>query len=118
MTTMVEVMNKELKAVYNHLKEVGKQPTGVPYATYINYNEDFSEFDLEMGFSGAEDVPVKDSLYMSKTNEGKVVVATQKGSYKTLETAYATMKYVEDNALELVCIFYYYYLRSIAYAGR
>ena len=113
MANMVEVMERGLNAVYDHLKEIGKHPTGAPYAAYISCNEDFSEFDLELGFPVAEDVSVKDSLYMSKTYKGRVVATTHKGSYKTLETAYhAAMKYVEDNKLELVGIFYDYYLND------
>ena len=96
-----------------YLAELSKQPSCAPYICYFNCTEDFSEFDLEMGFPVAEELPVKGELYMSKTYEGKVVAGTYKGPYSGLEQAYGElMKYTEENKLELLGIYYDYYLND------
>lgn len=115
MDNMITVMDKGFNAIYNHLKELGQQPTGAPYAAYLNVNEseDFAGFDLELGFPVADEVPVIDGLFMSKTHQGKVVTATHKGSYKTLEETYAAvMNYIREHSLEPTGTYYDYYLND------
>lgn len=115
MDNMVTVMHKGLNAVYDHLKEIGTQPAGAPYAAYINVNEseDFADFDLEVGFPVADEVSVKDGLFMSTTHQGKAVTAMHKGSYTTLEETYmAVMNYIGENSLEPTGTYYDYYLND------
>lgn len=115
MENLVASMDKGLNAVDHYLKELAEKPTGAPYAAYLNVNEDedFAEFDLEMGFPIAREVPVKDELFISRTYEGRVVTTTHKGSYQTLEEAYcAVMEYIAQNSLEPVGIYYDYYLND------
>jgi effector-binding domain-containing protein len=115
MENLMAVVDKGYTAVLNHLAKIGKQPVGAPYLAYFNCAEDFSEFDLEMGYPVAEDVPVENELYMSKTYEGKGVTATHKGSYSTLDDTYtAMMKFIEENSLELTGFYYDYYLNDPA----
>lgn len=103
MENMSEVMGRGLNAIYSRLKELGKQAIGAPYAAYLNANEteDFAEFDLELGFPVAEEIPATENLYMSKTYGGKAVTATHKGPYSTLETTYcAVMDFIKENGSE------------------
>ncbi len=117
MDSLGSVMDKGLSSVYGHLKELGKHPIGAPYAAYRNANEseNFAEFDLEVGFPVAEEIPLKDGLFMSKTYEGKVVSAMHKGPYQTLEQTYAAvMNYIAENGFVPVGVYYDYYLNDPA----
>jgi effector-binding domain-containing protein len=96
-----------------HLGELGKQMSGVPYIAYMNGNEDFSQFDLEMGVPVDAAVPVKDELYLSNTFAGKAIAVTYQGPYKEIESAYVTlMEYATKNKLELAGIYYDFYLND------
>lgn len=115
MDNLVEVMDRGLNAVHSHLNALGIQPAGPPYAAYLNTVEDetFAEFDLELGFPVAQDIPLKEGLFMSETYGGKAVTATHKGPYNTLETAYvAVMDYIGQNGLEPTGVYYDYYLNN------
>ncbi len=84
-----------------------------PFCHYTNCNKDFTEFDLELGFPAAGDVPEKDGMYITKTYEGRAVEATHKGSYHTMETTYAAiMRYIQENALEMTGEYYEWYLND------
>ncbi len=113
MDNLTAVMDKGLNMAYDLLKELGKQPAGAPFCCYTNMSEDFSAFDLELGFPVTEEIPVKGELQMSKTLAGKALTATHKGSYASLETTYtAMMQYVADNSLEMKGIYYDWYLND------
>ncbi len=113
MDNLNAVMDKGLNMAYNLLIELGKQPAGAPFCCYTNMSEDFSAFDLELGFPVTEEIPVKGELQMSKTLAGKALAATHKGSYAILETAYAAMmQYASENSLEMTGVYYDWYLND------
>ena len=95
------------------LAEQGKSMAGAPYLAYINSNDDFSKFDIEWGFPVAEPIPVSGEIYMSKTCEGKAIIATHKGSYSGLNMTYsAIIDYAKENSLECTGVAYDYYLNN------
>ena len=97
------------------IEEQAIQIAGPPYCCYMNGNEDFSQFDIELGIPVNGAVSAKDALYMSQSCEGKAITATHKGPYQTLETAYmALMDYARENELELTGVYYDYYLSDPA----
>ena len=113
METMMAIINEGYGMIAGYLAELSKQASGVPYIGYFNCTEDFCEFDLEMGFPVAEELPDKGELHMSKTYEGKVLAGTYKGPYSGLEQAYGElMKHAQENNLELVGVYYDYYLND------
>jgi len=113
MKTLKAMVNEGYGMIYGYLFEVGRQPTGAPYVAYLEMAE---EFDIELGFPVAEELPGRGELYMSKTYEGKVVTGTHKGSYQGLERAYHEIfKYIEKNKLDAVGICYDFYLNDPTY---
>ena len=113
MENMMAIIDEGYGKIAGYLAELSKEASGAPYICYFNCTEDFSEFDLEMGFPVAEELPVKDGFYMGKTYEGKTLAGTHKGSYSKLEQAYAElMKYAAESNLELTGIYYDYYLND------
>lgn len=106
-----EAINEMSTKLMDYLTEQGKEMSGPPYLKYMNMKPDFSEFDIEWGFPVAESLPDTVEFYMSKTHEGKAIIATHKGSYDTLEKTYAAiMDYEKENSLENIGIFYDIYL--------
>jgi len=113
METMKTLIDEGYGMLSSYLAEISKQMAGPPYIGYFNCTDDFSEFDMEMGFPVAEELPVKDGIYMSNTYEGKVVTGTYKGSYSELEQAYGEIsKYLEENKLESAGVYYDHYLND------
>lgn len=110
MENLQSLISEGYGMIYSYLTELGKQPSGAPYVVYYGIGD---EFDIEMGFPVAEELPGKDELYLGKTYEGRIVTGTHKGSYDGLDKAYGEIfKYMEDNKLELVGIYYDYYLND------
>jgi len=113
MGNMAEAMGKGYGKLMDYLSKLGKQPSGPPYCAYINGNEDYSQFDIEMGMPVDEAVPVQGEFYMSKTHEGKAVCTIYKGPFKEIEVAYtALMEYLPANSLESTGVYYDYYLND------
>jgi effector-binding domain-containing protein len=115
MDKMVETMDAGYSKLMAYIAEQGKQIAGAPYCCYTNCNEDFSQFDMELGIPVSEAIPTKGEIYMSQSYEGKAITATHKGSYKTLEAVYmALMDYAKENALEMTGVYYDYYISNPA----
>ena len=106
-----KVIEKGINMVSAYLEELGIEPIGTPYIAYLNCAADWSKYDLEIGFPVAEVVTEKDGMYMSKTHEGKAVVATHKGSHRSLNTAYGKMfEFMDEQSLKFTGTFYDCYL--------
>ena len=113
MENIAAVMDEGYTKILGYLATLGQYPVCAPYAAYMNCNEGFTEFDLEMGFPVAAEVPVKDDLFMSKSFEGKAATIIHKGAYKDIEPAYvALMEYMAANSLESTGVYYDYYLSN------
>ena len=113
MGNIAAVMHEGYAKIIGYLTELGQYPTGAPYAAYMNCGEGFTEFDLEMGFPVAAEVPARDDLFMSKSFEGKAATVLYKGAYKDIEPAYtALMEYMAANSLESTGVYYDYYLND------
>ena len=98
-----------------YLAEQGCQIAGAPYLAYSNGNEDFSQFDIELGVPVSHPVAVRDDLFMSQTYEGKAIVTMYKGAYKDIESAYtALMEYAAEHSLEMTGVYYDYYISNPA----
>jgi len=110
-----KVIEKGLNMVLAYLEELGIEPSGTPYVAYLNCTKDWSKFDLEVGFPVAEAVAEKDGMFMSKTHDGKAVVATHKGSHRSLNTTYGKMfKFMDEQSLAFTGTFYDCYLNDPA----
>ncbi|MCL2194604.1 MAG: GyrI-like domain-containing protein [Oscillospiraceae bacterium] len=72
-------------------------------------------FDVEVGFPIAQVVPEKDGLFMSQTHQGKAVVATHKGSHRSINTTYGKMfAFMDEQSLAFTGTFYDCYLTDPA----
>ena len=106
----VALIHEGFNALNSFFTKSGKQLSDAPYIAYYGMGE---EFDIEIGFPVAEEVPVEGELYMSKTYGGRAVTGMHKGSYDGLEKAYGEIfKYMEENALEPAGVFYDFYLND------
>ena len=113
MENMAAVMGEGYKIILDYLAELGQKPVCAPYAAYMNCSGDFTEFDLEMGFPVAAEVPVKDDFFMSKSFEGSAATVVYKGAYKDIEPAYnALMENMAENSLESTGVYYDYYISN------
>ena len=115
MEQIAEATTKGFAKLMGHLTEQGKQIMGAPYLAYMNANEDWSRFDIELGIPVSEAIPVQGEFYMSQNCEGKAIMTTYKGTYKDIEVAYvALMDYAKENSLESTGLYYDYYLNNPA----
>ena len=115
MEKIAEAATEGYAKLMGYLTEQGKQISGAPYLAYMNANEDWSQFEIELGIPIAEPVPVQGEFYMSKNCEGKAICTTFKGAYKDLESAYcALMDYAKEKSLESTGVYYDYYLNNPA----
>ena len=104
-----------LTKLMGYLAAQGTQVAGAPYLAYMNGNEDFSKFDIELGIPVSEAVPVHGEFYMSQSCQGKAITTMYKGAYKDIEAAYvALMDYAKENALEMTGVYYDYYINNPA----
>ena len=115
MEQIAEDATKGFTQLMEYISEQGKQVAGAPYLAYMNCNEDFSQFDIELGIPVSEAVPNQNEFYMSQSCEGKAITTMYKGAYKDIGVAYeALMDYAKDNALELTGVYYDYYINDPA----
>jgi len=110
-----KVIEKGINRVSAYLEELGIEPSGTPFVAYLNCAKDWSNYDVEVGFPIAEAVAEKDGMFMSKTHEGKAVVATHKGSHRSLNTTYGKMfEFMDKQSLAFTGTFYDCYLTDPA----
>jgi len=115
MDKIVEAIDTGYTKLMAHIEEQGKQIAGPPYCCYMNGNEDFSQFDVELGIPVNDAVISKDDMYMTQSFEGKAITTIYKGPYKAIEAAYvALMDYAKENAAELTGVYYDYYISDPA----
>lgn len=115
MEQIAEVTTEGYTKLMGYVAEQGKQIAGAPYLAYMNGNEDFSKFDIELGIPVSEAVPVQGEFYMSQSYKGKAITTTYKGAYKDIEVAYvALMDYAKKNAMEMTGVYYDYYISNPA----
>jgi len=108
-----KVIEKGLHMVQAYLDGLEINPSGTPYVAYLDCAEDWSEYDIEVGFPIAKAISEKDSMFMSKTHEGKAVVATHKGSYRSIDKTYNKIfEYMEKESLKFKGFFYDCYLND------
>lgn len=116
--TMAEISvlaTEGLQKVFGFLAQQGVEIAGAPYLAYMNANEDFLKFDIELGIPVSESVPVGGDFFMSRTYEGKAIVTMYKGAYKDIEVAYvALIDYAKENSLEMTGVYYDYYISNPA----
>jgi len=110
-----KIIEKGINMVSAYLEEVGIEPIGTPFVAYLNCAKDWSNYDVEVGFPVTEAVAEKDGMVMRKTHEGKAVVATHKGSHRSLNTAYGKMfEFMDEHTLAFTGTFYDCYLTDPA----
>ena len=115
MEQIAEVSTSGYTELMEYLAKKGKQIAGAPYLAYMNGNEDFSKFDIELGIPVSKAIPVQGEFFMSQIYEGKAIATTYKGAYKDIEVAYvALMDYAKENALEMTGVYYDYYISNPA----
>lgn len=97
--------------IMEHLENVGKFPSGVPYIGY--FNMDMEDLDVEIGFPIEGDVPETESIKMSKIPAGDYAETVHSGPYDHLEHAYnALMEWMAENNHEGTGIAYEFYLND------
>jgi effector-binding domain-containing protein len=110
MNNLVTLVDEGYALLWEYISNLGKEVAGPPYIAYFGMGE---EFDIELGFPVAEEIPGTEDIYMSKTQGGKSVVGMHFGSYQGLEQAYGEIfKYMEEQKLEPAGIFYDFYLND------
>ena len=110
-----KVIEKGITMVSAYLEELGVKPSGAPFVAYLNCAEDWSNYDVEIGFPIAEAVAEKDGMAMSKTHEGKAVVAIHQGAHRSLNKTYGEMfAFMEKQSLAFTGTFYDCYLTDPA----
>ena len=115
MDKIVEAMDAGYTKLMGYIAEQGRQIAGAPYCLYTNANEDYTQFDIELGIPVSEAVSASGEIFMSQTYEGKALTATHKGAYKDLEATYcALMDYAKENSIDIANDCYDYYLNSPA----
>lgn len=115
MGKIVEAMDTDYPKLMGYIAQQGKEIAGAPYCFYTNASEDYTTFDVELGIPVSEAVSASGEIFMSQTYEGKALVGTHKGSYKTLETTYcALMDYAKENSIGISNDCYDYYLSNPA----
>jgi len=108
-----QVIETSLLMVQAYLDELGIKPSGTPYVAYLNCAEDWSEFDIEAGFPVAEAIAEKDGMFMSKTHAGKAVIATHKGSHRSIDKTYGKMfAFMDEQSFKFKGVFYDCYLND------
>ena len=113
MEQIAEVSTTGYTELMAYLAKQSKQIAGAPYLAYMNANEDFSKFDVELGIPVSETIPVEGEFFMSQTYEGKAISTMYKGAYKDIEVAYAAlMDCAKENALEMTGVYYDYYIND------
>ena len=106
-----KAIEKGLSMVSAYLDELGIEPSGTPYVAYLNCAKDWSNYDVEVGFPIAEVVTEKDGMFMSKTHEGKAVVAIHKDAHRSLNSTYGKMfEFMDEQSLAFTGTFYDCYL--------
>jgi len=114
-TKMAEIMIAGYQKLWAYMAESGKQMVGAPYCKYTNGSENFMRWDIELGVPVSEPLLVQGEFYMSKTCEGRAIMAMHKGAYKDIEKTYAPMmQYLAENKLESTGVYYDYYLNNPA----
>ena len=115
MEQIAEATTEGLTRLMEYVTAQGQKMIGAPYLAYMNFQEDFSEFDIELGIPVSEALPVQGEFYMSRSCDGKAITTTYKGAYKDIEVAYvALMDYAKENALEMTGVYYDYYINNPA----
>lgn len=115
MAEISDLATEGLQKIFGFLAQQGIEIAGAPYLAYMNANEDFSKFDVELGIPVSESVPVGGEFFISRTCEGKAITAMYKGAYKDIEGAYvALMDYAKENSLEMTGVYYDYYISNPA----
>ncbi|WP_206853852.1 GyrI-like domain-containing protein [Candidatus Enterococcus mangumiae] len=113
MENMTAAIDTGYEKLMQAVSEQGAQLIGAPYCAYLNSNEDFTVFDIELGIPVNTAISANDEVYMSQTYDGKAVISTHQGSYATLESTYeALMVYLQENQLESTGVYYDYYLSN------
>lgn len=113
--TSVEALPEEIGKAYNvimqYLKEIGHEPSGVPFVAY--YNLDMKDLDVEMGFPVSSAIAEKGNIKLSEIPGGKQISCMFKGPYKDMEAPYNEMtKWVKENEYTATGVAYEFYYNS------
>jgi len=106
-----EVLDRVCGTVFQHLNELGEQPTGPAYVAY--YNMDMQDLDIEAGFPVARALPVKGEVQVSALPGGKAATCIHTGPYDQLPSAYnALLAWMQEQGLEATGTVYEFYLND------
>lgn len=101
MENMTAAIDTGYEKLMQAVAQQGAQLISASYCAYLNSNEDFTVFDIELGIPINTAISASDEVYMSQTYGGKAVIATHPDSYATLEATYeAMLVYLQENHLE------------------
>ena len=113
--TSVENLPEEIGKAYNsimqYLKEIGSEPSGVPFVAY--YNLDMENLDVEMGFPVSKPMAGKGDIESSEVPAGKQISCMFKGPYKDMEAPYSEMmQWIKENEYTATGVSYEFYYNS------
>lgn len=106
-----QVIGKSYMKIIEYLKEIGEEPTDVPFTAY--YNLDMDNLDVEIGFPVSKHLSNKGEIKYREIPQTMIISKVHKGSYSKMEEPYNEMfKWIEENEYEQVGIYYEYYYNS------
>lgn len=113
--TSVENLPEEIGKAYNsimqYLKEIGSEPSDVPFVAY--YNLDMENLDVEMGFPVSKPMAGKGNIESSEIPAGKQISCMFKGPYKDMEAPYnEMMQWIKENEYTAKGVAYEFYYNS------
>mgnify|MGYP006289495119 CR=1 FL=1 len=114
-TTPVEKLPEVFGKGYMEIMEVigkqGIQPTGAPYALYLN--DDMSNLQIEFGFPVAGTVEKEGRVEPGELPGGQALVDIHEGPYDTIGDAYnRLMGFIKEKDLEPTGVSYEIYLND------
>ncbi|HLV30211.1 MAG TPA: GyrI-like domain-containing protein [Chitinispirillaceae bacterium] len=103
LTTSVSELPKIIGEAYEeimaYMQHEGVQCSGYPYVLY--HNMDMNNLDVDIGWPVQHDANGEGRIKPSTIPGGKVLFATHKGPYSTLENTYKeVMAYIEKNGIK------------------
>ncbi len=106
-----KMLGQAFGSIAQYLGELGKRPTGPPYAAY--YNDDMQNLEVEAGFPVARELPGGDDVQAGEIPGGRAATCLHTGPYSEIEAAYtAISQWMEEQGYEPTGVVYEIYLND------
>lgn len=106
-----EILGPGYGEIMQYAGKHGVQPTGAPYALYLN--EDMSDLEIEFGFPAGGPIGKDGRVEAGELPGGKVLVDIHEGSYETIADTYnRMMAYMKEKDLAGMNVAWEFYLND------